>query len=779
MFKVSAINSYLKPFLLLFLMVGAYHVSAQHKKPKVALVLSGGGAKGVAHIPTLQALDSLGIVPDLIVGNSMGSVVGGLYAMGYSGDSIASIALNAKWDELIGGGVSLKNVSVEEKSEFNKYLISLDWTKGKINTGAYLLNDQNIREFMTTLTYSTYTINNFDDLSIPFRAIATDIVNGKEIVLDKGSLAFAMRASMSIPGAFSAVPYQNTLLVDGGLLNNFPVDVAKEWGADIIIGSDVGSGMVTKEELDNISALLFQAGMMGSNSKTPENRKLCSILIDHSTNLTYSTGDFSKINPIYDEGKIAVKENITALTELSQSLKAYKQREHKLPDARDEFVLDTIIYNGISNANLSLVKARTNIKPNKKYTREEVVDGVNRAMGTTVFSQIIFTPLINGDTLGLKLNGFEKSKHQVKGSLHYDGNNGAGLILNYTARNILGSASRALVTIDIAEQPKFRLQYQRNFSHDRDWWWRSEAYGQQLKQKVFIGGENVDNMKYRYFEFDNQFNRNLSSFKSYVGIGLKYQNTNLRPTINPELNENLFSLEKYNFNAFEFYFHYAYNTLNSVFYATEGTFLQANISRSLHNTIDIKFSDESITAINGSTNNFTKLGFDFEKRVQLKPKTVGIMGINTAFIIEDAIKDNAIELSEFGIGANYFLGGNIANPRKDNYVFPGLNENELYASQFIRLNLGLQMQAMHKLYVTPHIDIASVGFGTINDYIEDAFLAKGSWSDSNEASILASAGTTFSYNSILGPVDFDVSWVNNTNKVRFFIGIGIHINRSN
>lgn len=775
MFKILTI--YIKSLLFILLIIGTQQITAQNKKPKVALVLSGGGAKGVAHIPILQTLDSLGIVPDLIVGNSMGSIVGGLYAMGYSGDSIANIALNANWNELIGGGVSLKDVSVEEKSEYGKYQIGLDWTDGKLNTGTFLVNDQNIREFISSLTYSTYAINDFDDLPIPFRTIATDIINGKEVIFDSGSLAFAMRASMSIPGAFSAVPYEDTLLVDGGLLNNFPVDVAKNMDVDIIIGSDVGVGTVTKEKLNNIGALLFQTGMLSSNVKTPENRKLCDILIDHSSNLSYSTGDFAKVNILYNEGKIAVKQNIAALVDLSKKLKEYKQREPKLPDAQEEFILDTIAYNGISKANLALVKARTNIKPHKKYTREQIASGLNRAMGTNLFSQITFNPLIDGDKLGLELNGFEKSKHQVNGSLHFDGNNGAGVIVNYLGRNIIGNASRSLITIDIAEEPKFRLQYQKNFSHDRNWWWRSEVFGQQLKQKVFLGGENVDNLRYRYFEFDNQLNRNLSFFKSFVGLGVKYQNTNLKPTINPELNGNIFSLDKYNFNAIEFYLQYEYNSLNEVHFATNGTFLQSNLSRSLHNTIDVKFSDPTFANVNGATNNYTKLGINFEKRSPVKSKTIAIIGFNSAFIFEDTMGDSDVSLSEFGVGANYLLGGNIVNPRKDSYIFPGLNESELTASQFVKLNLGLQINSMHNIYITPHIDVASVGFGNFDEYIKDAFSPKGRWVNSEQASILVSAGTMFSYNSILGPINFDVSWVNNTDKVRLFIGIGLHFNR--
>mgnify|MGYP000943412927 CR=1 FL=1 len=152
-----------------------------------------------------------------------------------------------------------------------------------------LLNDQTLREFLSKLTYPVYNVSDFDKLSIPYRAMATDIVNGKEVIMDKGTLALAMRASMSIPSVFRPVPYEGTLLVDGGVLNNFPTDVAKNMGADIIIGSDVGGGMAPIEELDNIATILFQTGMLTSNLKNPEHQKNCDILVDHIPYLTYST----------------------------------------------------------------------------------------------------------------------------------------------------------------------------------------------------------------------------------------------------------------------------------------------------------------------------------------------------------------------------------------------------------------------------------------------------------------------------------------------------------
>ncbi|MGB5361145.1 MAG: patatin-like phospholipase family protein, partial [Eudoraea sp.] len=314
------IRKYLKVIFLVLLMGIPPFLSAQEKKPKVVVVLSGGGAKGIAHIPFIQTLDSLGIVPDLVIGTSMGSVVGGLYAMGYSGDSIARIAMSANWDHLFSGNISLSDVSVEEKSEFKRYLAELDLRKGKPKLNSALINDQNLREFLSILTYPAYRINDFDNLAIPYRAIATDIVNGREVIIDGGSLLVAMRASMSIPSIFKPMPYENTLLVDGGILNNFPVDVAKDMGADIIIGSDVGGGMAPKENLDNLGTILFQTGMLASNLKNPENRKLCDILIDHIPNLTYSTGDFAKSKQIYEEGKIATLQNRDALVAIADEL---------------------------------------------------------------------------------------------------------------------------------------------------------------------------------------------------------------------------------------------------------------------------------------------------------------------------------------------------------------------------------------------------------------------------------------------------------------------------
>lgn len=770
-------------FLLLLLCIAAPSLRSQEKeqkeKPMVALVLSGGGAKGIAHIPLLQALDSLGIVPDLVVGTSMGSVVGGFYSMGYSGDSIAHIANNADWGELLGGDISLWDVSMEEKSEFKRHLVDFDIIEGKPKVNSGLLKDQKLREFITALAYPVYRIKDFDDLPIPYRAMTTDIVNGKEYLFSEGSISLAMRASMSIPGVFQPVEYDSTLLVDGGVMNNFPVDIAKKLGADIIIGSDVSGGMQPKEKLSSIPALVFQTGMLTSNLKSPESRDNCDILVDHVPHLTHSTGDFEKSDAIYVEGKLAVSESLPQLVELSRQLQGYKQRVHELPDVEDAFTLDTIIYTDISEPNLELVKARIGIEPGKTYSTKEMIDGIDRAMGTNLFKQITYSSFFKDSLLQAELKGYEHSHHMVKGSLHYDSYRSVGILVNYTGRNVIGDASRIVITADIAVQPRFRVQYQKTFGERKKWWWRSEVFGEFLDQKFFLAGEIADNLKSRYVQFDNQINYNLNSRSSYLGVDLSYEYNRIVPEVDPSIKDNVLSLDRYTFKNLELGAHYFYSRFDKVFYPTKGMLLRGFVSRSLLHDVELIYSQPELDEVIGSTNGFTKFGIDFEYRTPLNSKTTGIIGTNLGFIAQDRLKGDDVSFTDYGYSANYSLGGIIMAPRRGTYILPGLHEDELFVTQMMNLQLGLQWKASSKLFIIPHFNLASVGYGDFSEYWEDAFSTPGRWSEGFETSAIISAGAQIAYNSFLGPLNFDVSWVNDVDKVRVFFSVGLTFNRSN
>lgn len=763
----------------IILFVCPNQVNAQKKKkPKIAVVLSGGGAKGIAHIPLLQTLDSLGIVPDLVVGTSMGSLVGGFYAMGYSGDSIAKITRNAKWDQLLGGKTLLQNVSVEEKSEFGKYLLDFDIHNKKIKTKAAILNDQYLREFFMTFTNPVYDISNFDQLPIAYRAVATDIVNGKEVVLDNGSLALAMRASMSIPSIFQPVPYEDVLLVDGGILNNFPVDVAKKWGADIIIGSDVSGGMLPKEELEGITPILFQAAMLISNKKNPKSRALCDILVDHYPHLTYSTGDFKDHKAIYKQGLIATQLQRDQLVKLSKSLKRYSQKEIVLPKNNQTIRFDSISFKGISKSNLDLVRSRVNIISNENYTIHEIVKGVDRAMGTTLFSQIDAKPIVQKNFLGLELIAKENSNHRLRTSLHYDDYRGIGLIANYTGRNFLGKSSRLVLTCDIARQPRFRLQYQKQFGKDKSWWWRHEFFGEFLNQEIYSQGQYTDEFNFDFWQFKNEFNKNIKSLKSYGGVGLNYEHFLLQPRANLDINDNLFDFKKYRFQNILLDVHFVHNNLSKLFFAKEGSLFKSKVVRSISNQLTYQSSNGGIALDNRKTNNFTKLMVSHQKRMPLHKSMTLILESGANFIFQDKLTNNRVPFDTFGLGGHYFLGGYLTSTRESSLVFPGLNENDVPVTQVMKVHLKLQTNPFHNMYISPHFNYAVVGFGTFNDYIKKAILPSGNWTESYQPSSLISLGTTLSYDSILGPVNLDISLVNDTEKVRAYFGAGLFLQLS-
>ena len=252
----------------------------------------------------------------------------------------------------------------------------------------------------------------------------------------------------------------------------------------------------------------------------------------------------------------------------------------------------------------------------------------------------------------------------------------------------------------------------------------------------------------------------------------------MKPKVDPEINENVFLLKKYNFKNYEINAHYVYNKQNTVFYARNGAYFKARISRSFLHDVDSEFVDEEQTTINGNTNGFTKLSLDYEKRIPINKKITGIVAATTGFIFEDDLKSDDVSFTDFGFASKYFLGGSLLTPREGSYAFPGLHEDELNVNQFIKLNLGFQFSPINNIYLTPHFNYASVGFEDFEDYIKDVFSSDGNWAEQIETSNLFSVGATASYDSYLGPVNFDVSWVNEINKIRLFFSVGLLLNVS-
>ena len=254
-----------KLFLLIVavLMIGAANAqtdSTTVKRKRVGVVLSGGGAKGMAHIGVLKVLEKAGIPIDIVTGTSIGSIVGGLYAIGYNSHSLDSMVRAQDWTYVITDKEDLRNQSLLDRKKESTYLFTTSLTIGKrdLNAGG-LIKGKNLAELFQKLFVGyTDSLDFTNDLKIPFACVATNIMDNSEVVFHSGRLPQAIRASMSIPAAFSPVRIGNMVLVDGGLKNNYPVDVAREMGADIVIGVTLNGKPKTAEDITGTMKIVGQ-----------------------------------------------------------------------------------------------------------------------------------------------------------------------------------------------------------------------------------------------------------------------------------------------------------------------------------------------------------------------------------------------------------------------------------------------------------------------------------------------------------------------------------------
>ena len=283
-------------------------------RPKVGLVLSGGGARGFAHIGILKMLDSLEIPVDYIAGTSMGGIIGALYAVGYSGLEIETLVKQTDWREIFTDSPARTELPFFQRKETGKYLLEFGLQGMKPVPPTGLIYGQKISLLFSGLTFPYESIHDFTRLPIPFYCVAVNIARGEQVVLTKGSLSKAMRATMAIPSVFSPVEWGDSLLVDGGMLNNMPVDVVKQMGADIVIAVDVGSPLMDKDQLNSAVAVLEQSMAMMGLAAWRENMKSVDVYIRPDLS-RYTLADFqdNKVRGIIQKGDEAAREILPLL----------------------------------------------------------------------------------------------------------------------------------------------------------------------------------------------------------------------------------------------------------------------------------------------------------------------------------------------------------------------------------------------------------------------------------------------------------------------------------
>lgn len=314
-----AFNILLVSFIFLFTSVSFSETNFQNRK-RVAVVLSGGGAKGFAQIGVLQAIEEAGIPIDMVIGTSAGALVGGLYCSGHTPSEIETIVTNLNWPKLFLDTATDSYEKYILTRNREAYFLSLGFTnKFKMEIGSSLITGQHVLQELKAETIKIPSTESFDDLPTPFRAIAIEILTGKIAILDKGDLAEAMRASMNLPALFSPFSIDGTTYIDGGITQHLPVQIAKDMGYEIVIAIDTGDPLLT--EINNFNAnpvvALNQMINIGQAEKNTNERQLATLLIKPKID-EYSLANFAETKIIIQRGKEAAEESKQALLDLKE-----------------------------------------------------------------------------------------------------------------------------------------------------------------------------------------------------------------------------------------------------------------------------------------------------------------------------------------------------------------------------------------------------------------------------------------------------------------------------
>ena len=407
----------------LFLAMATPHVSLgseeSHQRPSIGLALSGGGARGSAHLGVIRVLEELGIPIDYIAGTSMGSIVGGLYASGMSADEIEQALVDIKWEDIFSDLQPREERRFRRKIDDYLYLvrhrIGINDQKGEINLAPALIQGQKFDLVLCRYLLPVSDVRDFDDLRIPFRAVATDIVSGRAVVMDSGDLPTAIRASMAVPAVFAPVEMDDKLLVDGGIAMNLPISVVRKMGADIVIAVDISTPGLKREEIKSALDMLNQLSALLTRPGTDEQIATLTsrdVLIVPELGNKVSSSDFvpDKLLEGVAIGEAGARAHLTELKRFSTTPGRYATyRKNIAPPGRE---MPTIAYVRVENdSRLSdeVIKRRITVKPGEQLDLDRLEEDVGRIYGQDNFESVRYrVEERNGET-GVVISARQKS----------------------------------------------------------------------------------------------------------------------------------------------------------------------------------------------------------------------------------------------------------------------------------------------------------------------------------------------------------------------------------
>ena len=492
-------------------------------RPKIGLVLSGGGARGVAHVGVIKVLDELRVPIDYIAGTSMGAIVGGLYASGMSATELEQIILTADWQKWLSDRPPRAQRSYRRKADDFGFLVNFDIgvRKGDLVLPQGIVQGQNFTLALRRWLQPVATVDDFDELPIPFRAVATDLINGKEAVLDSGDLPTAIRASMSAPGIFKPVRVNDQILVDGGVADNLPIAIAKAMGAEVLIVVDVGYPLADETELDSALKITSQMLTIMMQARTEAQKQLLTprdVLINPQLGLMGSQA-FHESGHAMRLGELAARHALSELQVLSASELAYSAYRESLLQARPGSpVIHRVVIENESKLSTKALQARLSEQRGAPVDVDQLEADIADIYGFDTFETVDYSIAADGTENELLIRSTIKSwgpnylRFGINLEDDFDGNSSYNFATRFTKTEMNAKGGEFQADVVVGENPQLAAEFYQLLDYRGRWFVNPRLSFQRMNRSIFEAGNELAQFRSEETEFAVGVGRTLGSW---------------------------------------------------------------------------------------------------------------------------------------------------------------------------------------------------------------------------------------------------------------------------
>ncbi|MFG6686842.1 patatin-like phospholipase family protein [Mariniflexile sp. HNIBRBA6329] len=740
---------YILTLILFFVCFEGISQDTENDGVKVGLVLSGGGAKGLAHIGVLKVIDSLGVKVDYIAGTSMGAIIGGLYASGYTGNQLDSIFRVIDFDNLINDDLPRDSKAFYERDNSEKYAVTLPFENFKIKLPSALSRGQNTYSLFSELTLHVSEINNFSKLPIPFFCIATNIETGQAVMLDSGNLAQSMMASGALPSLFQAVIIDGQVLIDGGVVNNYPVDELRAKGMDVIIGVDVQDGLATREELTSAPDVLVQINNFRTINDMKLKIKKTDIYIKPDIK-DYSVVSFSEGSKIIENGKQATIEKAHVLNKLVAKNQIQSGLKSKVNyAANDSITINNIVIKGNKKYTRAYVLGKLKLKSNEKISYKKFNKGINNLVATNNFDSFEYELNRSEDKEGYDLiaNLNEtKTTTFLKLGIHYDDLYKSAALVNFTKKRWLFDNDLASLDVILGDNVRYNFEY----FIDNGFYWsvglksRYHQFNKDISAKLLLDdaqltGSELNKIDAKLQDQTNQIYVQTLFRKDFaLSAGLEHKRLEIKTqtlTTNNRTNRFVFESTDY----LSVFGGLKLDTYNNKYFPSRGVYFDGDLHMYLY-----------ASSFNETFENFSLAKADMGYAFSVSKKLAFNLQTGGGF----KIGDRSTQALDFALGGN---GNNLIN----NFIpFIGYDYISLTGNSFVKASLTADYQLFKKHHITLEGNWANV---------DDNIFETGEWFTLPDYRGYALG---YAIETFIGPIQAKCSYSPEENQSYWFFNVG-------